>query len=101
MIGAGLTAVEFAELDFDAPDAAARESRVRLARLSRRERQVMERVALGESNKAIGAELGISPRTVEVHRSSGLGKIGARNSFEATRIWVEARYVGCIAPAQV
>ena len=50
----------------------------RIARLSRREREVMMLVVEGLSNKQIGAQLGISPRTVEIHRAHVMTKMEAR-----------------------
>jgi two-component system response regulator FixJ len=44
--------------------------------LSRRESEVINLVVAGESNKMIGALLGISPRTVEIHRANGMRKLG-------------------------
>ena len=61
----------------------------RLARLSPREREVVERMAKGLTNKEIGRELGISPRTVEIHRTNALSKLAARHSAEAIRLCLE------------
>jgi len=55
-------------------------------RLTRRERAVLERIALGASNKEAGRQLGISPRTVEVHRARIMEKLGARNTADLVRI---------------
>ena len=44
----------------------------------------------GYSNRAIGEQLGISPRTVEIHRGHMLGKLYASNSPDAVRIALEA-----------
>jgi two-component system, LuxR family, response regulator FixJ len=54
--------------------------------LSGREREVMALVVDGMDNRGIGAKLGISPRTVEVHKSRLMGKLGARNLAELIRI---------------
>lgn len=54
--------------------------------LSSRERQVMALVIDGQDNRTIGAALGISPRTVEVHKSRVMAKLGARNLAELIRI---------------
>ena len=48
----------------------------RLAALTRREREVLEQVAGGRTNKVIAAHLGISERTVEQHRAHGMSKLG-------------------------
>ena len=49
----------------------------RLDRLTAREREVFERLARGLSNKAVARDLGISPRTVEVHRARVMEKLQA------------------------
>lgn len=61
-----------------------------LARLTERERQVLDGIVSGESSKAIARVLAISPRTVEIHRTKMLGKLGARNAADAVRLKVEA-----------
>ncbi len=58
----------------------------RLAQLTPRERQVMEGILTGKLNKVIGYELGMSTRTVEVHRARLLDKLGARNASELVRM---------------
>jgi FixJ family two-component response regulator len=72
-----------------------REARARrqVQSLSRRERQVLAGMAEGLSNRLIGERLLISPRTVEIHRSNMLTKMGARHTSEAIRIAVEAELV--------
>jgi two-component system, LuxR family, response regulator FixJ len=56
------------------------------AQLTAREYEVLERIAQGLSNKEAGRELGISPRTVEVHRARIMEKLGARNAADLMRI---------------
>src|SRR6185437_4014117 len=53
------------------------EAALRLASLSRRERQVMEGLVGGLSNKEIARDYGISPRTVEVYRANVMSKLRA------------------------
>ena len=55
-------------------------------KLTPREREVLERIALGASNKEAGRQLGISPRTIEVHRARIMEKLSARNTADLVRI---------------
>lgn len=68
-------------------------ARSRLQRLTKREREVLCGVADGLSNRLIGAQLAISPRTVEIHRANMLNKMGAQHTSEAIRIAIEASLV--------
>lgn len=61
-------------------------TRSRLVSLSERERQVLKGVVGGQPNKTIAAELGISPRTVEVYRASLMGKMQAKSLAELVRM---------------
>lgn len=74
-----------AQLGRAAADPAKSDLRQRFARLTRRERQVMEAMLQGDANKAIGARLGISPRTVEVHRAKVMEKLACRSLPELVR----------------
>ena len=67
----------------------AAEARTRLRALSPREGEVLEHMAAWRSNKTIGMDLGISPRTVEIHRANMLSKLGAGSSTEALRMYFE------------
>ena len=58
----------------------------RAALLTAREREILKLVATGESNKLIARHLGISFRTVELHRSHILEKMGARTLAELIRM---------------
>ncbi|RMF19753.1 MAG: DNA-binding response regulator, partial [Deltaproteobacteria bacterium] len=60
------------------------ESRVR--RLTKRERQVLKGVVDGKQNKVIAAELGLSPKTIESHRSRVMAKMGASSVAELVRL---------------
>jgi len=68
--------------------------------LTVRERQVLKAIAWGLTNHEIGEVLGISQRTVEIHRSTMLGKLRARNSPDAVRIAMNAGLVSGIAPCK-
>ena len=62
----------------------------RIATLSRRERQVLDGLVAGHPNKVIAYNLGISTRTVEVHRARMLERLGTRHTAEAIRLAVMA-----------
>ena len=66
-----------------------------IALLTARERQVLEHLVAGRSNKIIAYELDISPRTVEIHRAHLMEKMQARSLSEAIRMALAAG----IAPA--
>lgn len=67
-------------------------ARARIDKLTRREREVLNGVAGGLSNRLIGERLEISPRTVEIHRANMLHKLGANHTSEAIRIAIEADF---------
>jgi FixJ family two-component response regulator len=54
--------------------------------LTPREREVLAQIASGASNKEAGRLLGISPRTIEVHRARIMEKLGAKNAADLVRI---------------
>jgi len=68
------------------------DARRQIGELSRRERQVLESLAAGRSNKLIARDLGISPRTVEIHRANMMTKLGAGHPADAVRLWIDARF---------
>lgn len=63
----------------------------RLRGLTLRERQVMEMVAEGRANREIAEALGISLRTVEVHRARMIDKLGVRSVPELVRMVIASR----------
>jgi DNA-binding NarL/FixJ family response regulator len=67
----------------------AEQSRVRVASLTNREREVLLLVAEGLTNREIGDRLEISPRTVETHRERVMGKLRIRSVAGLTRFVVE------------
>ncbi len=72
--------------DVEAGRDLAKEATVRLQALTPRERDVIDGLAKGLPNKTIAYDLGISPRTVEIHRANLMVKLGVRNLSEALRI---------------
>jgi FixJ family two-component response regulator len=62
------------------------ESRARLAKLTPREFEVFRLVIAGRLNKEIGAELGITLRTIKTHRARVMQKIGAISVAELVRL---------------
>lgn len=61
----------------------------KLSTLTEREKEVFERVADGYMNKVIAAELGISERTVEVHRGQVMKKLDVRTLAQLVRVKIE------------
>lgn len=57
----------------------------RIGRLTRREREVLDLMVAGKKNKDIAAELGISPKTLDIHRSKVMEKMEARTVADLVR----------------
>ena len=66
------------------------EAAARLQRLSPRELQILQGLLAGLSNKAIARQLGLSPRTVEMHRANMMNDLGTSNLSEALRLGFDA-----------
>lgn len=75
----------------EATDDRQRDAEMRLRALTPRERDVLDGLAQGLPNKTIAYDLGISPRTVEIHRANLMVKLGVRSLSEALRIAFSAR----------
>ena len=87
----GLLREGHARLGGSSPQAERRASaRTRLDVLTSRERDVLGLLVAGLPNKAIAQDLGISPRTVEIHRAHLMDKLGARSLSTALQIAIEA-----------
>ncbi len=65
----------------------------RLALLTPREHEVLVQLVAGRANKGIAHVLGISPRTVEIHRANIMEKLGCRSLAEAVRLALAAGLV--------
>jgi two-component system response regulator FixJ len=70
-----------------------REMGQRLERLTPREREVLEQLVIGRSNKGIARELAISPRTVEIHRARVMEKMRAESLSQLVRMALAAGIV--------
>ena len=81
LLGQVLAAIEHADKGW----AAGAKTRERLARLSDRERQVLEGVLEGKPSRAVAAHLDISVKTVEFHRARIMRKLGVRSAAELFR----------------
>ncbi len=73
---------------------AERDARVRIAALTPREQDVLRGLVRGHPNKTIAYDLGISPRTVEVHRANLMSKLEVRSLSEALRLAFGAGLAG-------
>ena len=71
-------------------EAIAQEIAARIASLSPRERQVMEGLVAGLSNKMIARDYNISPRTIEAYRANVMTKMQAGSLSELVRLALQA-----------
>ncbi|QDM41804.1 response regulator [Altererythrobacter sp. TH136] len=69
-----------------AADTAAAEAARLVASLTRRERELLEGIVAGLSNKGAAQSMGISIRTVEIHRSNLMRSLGAKSVADAVRL---------------
>lgn len=65
--------------------------RAQLAGLTPREREVMERIVQGQANKVIAIQLGLSERTVEIHRAKVMAKTGVHSLAELVSLVARIR----------
>jgi two-component system, LuxR family, response regulator FixJ len=91
-----LTVIEAAFATAEEPESlgrsrmAANQAAERVAALSPREREVLELLVAGRTNKGIARDLGLSPRTVEVHRARLMERLGVGSFAEVVRLAVQA-----------
>jgi two-component system response regulator FixJ len=64
--------------------------RTRLASLTSREHEVLDGLLAGHPNKTIAFDLGLSPRTIEIHRANVMTKMGASSLPELVRMTLSA-----------
>lgn len=82
----------------DVPPTVSTDVRARMERLTRRQRDVLRRVAAGHANKRIAFDLDISIKTVEVHRANVMKGMGAESLAELVRMVVELEKLNLIEP---
>jgi len=90
---AGVAAAQETSRNFGSFKLRQARARSRMQKLTPRELEVLQGITEGLSNRQIGERLEISPRTVEIHRSNMLHKVGASHSSQAIRIAIEASLV--------
>ena len=63
----------------------------RVASLTPRENEVLQRIIEGQPNKVVASELSLSERTIEIHRSRVMSKMGARSLAQLVRLMMQAQ----------
>jgi two-component system response regulator FixJ len=63
-----------------------------LESLTPREREVLDLMTQGKQNKVVGQELGVSPRTIEIHRARVMEKMGANSVAELVRMMLDLKH---------
>jgi len=61
--------------------------------LTPREREVLDLMTQGKQNKVIGQDLGVSPRTVEIHRARVMEKMNAHSVAELVRMMLDLQHI--------
>lgn len=79
--------------EVNATEILAQDAQLRVSALTPRERDVLTGLVHGHPNKTIAYDLGISARTVEIHRANLMKKLDARSLSETLRIGFAARLV--------
>ncbi len=67
--------------------------RAHLETLTAREREVLDLMTQGKQNKAIAQDLGVSPRTIEIHRARVMEKMSAQSVAELVRMMLDLKHV--------
>jgi DNA-binding NarL/FixJ family response regulator len=73
-------------LDDDVPEERLASVRAGIGKLTAREREILKHAILGETANDSASNLGISRRTVELHRQQALQKLGVKNLVQAVRL---------------
>ncbi len=68
--------------------------RTHLESLTAREREVLDLLTQGKQNKAIAQDLGVSPRTIEIHRARVMEKMNAQSVAELVRMMLDLKHAG-------
>ncbi|HVY79589.1 MAG TPA: response regulator transcription factor [Steroidobacteraceae bacterium] len=66
--------------------------RARIATLTPREKEVLDLLTVGKANKMMAQDLGLSQRTVEIHRAHVMEKMGAKSVAQLVRMVMELQY---------
>jgi two-component system response regulator FixJ len=72
--------------------------RARIASLTPREKEVLELLTAGKANKMMAQDLGLSQRTVEIHRAHVMEKMGAKSVAQLVRMVMDLEYRGTQSP---
>ena len=67
-------------------------ARLRIAEMSEREREVLAGLLAGQTNKEIGRDIGLSPRTVETHRAHVMQRLGVQTLSQAVLVATSAGF---------
>ncbi|GAB7550946.1 hypothetical protein NRB_04420 [Novosphingobium sp. 11B] len=76
----------------DTQESRHQQARTRIESLSRRQLQILQALAQGRLNKQIAFELGVTERTIKMHRAAVLRALDVRTVAEAIRIAIEAGF---------
>jgi two-component system response regulator FixJ len=68
--------------------------RARIASLTPREKEVLDLLTTGKANKSMAQDLGLSQRTVEIHRAHVMEKMGAKSVAQLVRMVMDLEYRG-------